>query len=184
MKRIFYLMLFLASSAVSFGQQTQASKANYELAARFSPKKLEKMLFSTAVDPHWMKGGVKFWYAYETTAGKKWYVVDPVKMAKVPMFDNDKLAASITRIVKDPFDGKHLSLDNLKFVKDENWIQFEVKSTQDVEKKDTTKKGPSTKEKKIFHFQYNITLDSLVELKDHKKPTPKPSWANVSPDQQ
>ena len=177
-------MLFLASSAVSFGQQTQASKANYELAARFSPKKLEKMLFSTAVDPHWMKGGVKFWYAYETTAGKKWYVVDPVKMAKVPMFDNDKLAASITRIVKDPFDGKHLSLDNLKFVKDENWIQFEVKSTQDVEKKDTTKKGPSTKEKKIFHFQYNITLDSLVELKDHKKPTPKPSWANVSPDQQ
>jgi hypothetical protein len=52
------------------------------------------MLFSTAVDPHWMKGGVKFWYTYETTAGKKWYVVDPVKMSKVPMFDNDKLAAS------------------------------------------------------------------------------------------
>ncbi len=184
MKRIFFLMLVLASGTISFAQQLPVAKANYELAARFSPKKLEKMLFSTAVDPHWMKGGVKFWYTYETTAGKKWYVVDPVKMSKVPMFDNDKLAASITRIVKDPFDGKHLSIDNLKFVKDENWIQFEVKSTQDVEKKDTTKKGPSTKEKKVFYFQYNITLDSLVELKDHKKPTPKPSWANVSPDQQ
>lgn len=184
MKRIFFLMLVLAGSTITFAQQLPASKANYELAARFSPKKLEKMLFSTAVDPHWMKGGVKFWYTYETTAGKKWYVVDPVKLSKVPMFDNDKLAASITRIVKDPFDGKHLSIDNLKFVKDENWIQFEVKSTQDVEKKDTTKKGPSTKEKKVFHFQYNIMLDSLVELKDHKKPTPKPSWANVSPDQQ
>ena len=177
-------MLVSASCTISFAQQLPVAKANYELAARLSPKKLEKMLFSTAVDPHWMKGGVKFWYSYETTAGKKWYVVDPVKMTKQPMFDNDKLAASITRIVKDPFDGKHLSLDNLKFVKDENWIQFEVKSTQDVEKKDTTKKGPSTKEKKVFHFQYNITLDSLVELKDHKKPTPKPTWANVSPDQQ
>ena len=184
MKRIFFLMLVLACSNISFGQQLPASKANYELAARFSPKKLEKMLFSTAVDPHWIKGGVKFWYIYETTAGKKWYVVDPVKMTKQPMFDNDKLAASITKIVKDPFDGKHLSIDNLKFVKDENWIQFEVKSTQEVEKKDTTKKGPSTKEKKVFYFQYNITVDSLVELKDHKKPTPKPSWANVSPDQQ
>lgn len=184
MKRIFFLMLVLASCTISFAQQLPVAKANYELAARFSPKKLEKMLFSTAVDPHWMKGGVKFWYTYETTSGKKWYVVDPVKMSKVPMFDNDKLAASITRIVKDPFDGKHLSLDNLKFVKDENWIQFEVKSTQEVEKKDTTKKGPSTKEKKVFNFQYNITLDSLVELKNHKKPTPKPSWANVSPDQQ
>ena len=184
MKRIFFLMLVLACSIASFGQQLPASKANYELAARFSPKKLEKMLFSTAVDPRWMKGGVKFWYTYETTAGKKWYVVDPVKMTKQPMFDNDKLAASITRIVKDPFDGKHLSIDNLKFIKDENWIQFEVKSTQDVEKKDTTKKGASTKEKKIFYFQYNLTVDSLVELKDHKRPTPKPSWANVSPDQQ
>jgi len=184
MKRIFYLMLVLACSTASFGQQLPASKANYELAARFSPKKLEKMLFSTAVEPRWMKGGVKFWYTYETTSGKKWYVVDPIKMTKQPMFDNDKLAASITKIVKDPFDGKHLSLDNLKFVKDENWIQFEVKSTQDVEKKDTTKKGPSTKEKKVFYFQYNITVDSLVELKDHKKPTQKPSWANVSPDQQ
>jgi dipeptidyl aminopeptidase/acylaminoacyl peptidase len=184
MKRIFFLMLVATSCTISFAQQLPVAKANYELASRFSPKKLEKMLFSTAVDPHWMKGGVKFWYTYETTAGKKWYVVDPVKMSKVPMFDNDKLAASITRIVKDPFDGKHLSIDNLKFVKDENWIQFEVKSTQDVEKKDTTKKGPATKEKKVFHFQYNITLDSLVELKDHKKPTPKPSWANVSPDQQ
>lgn len=184
MKRIFFLMLVIACSTVSFGQQLPASKANYELAARFSPKKLEKMIFSTAVDPHWMKGGVKFWYSYETTGGKKWYVVDPMKMTKQPMFDNDKLAASITKIVKDPFDGKHLSLDNLKFVKDENWIQFEVKSTQDVEKRDTTKKGLATKEKKVFYFQYNITVDSLVELKDHKKPTPKPSWANVSPDQQ
>ena len=177
-------MLVATSCTISFAQQLPVAKANYELASRFSPKKLEKMLFSTAVDPHWMKGGVKFWYTYETTTGKKWYVVDPVKMSKVPMFDNDKLAASITKIVKDPFDGKHLTIDNLKFVKDENWIQFEVKSTQDVEKKDTTKKGPATKEKKVFHFQYNITLDSLVELKDHKKPTPKPSWANVSPDQQ
>lgn len=183
MKQIFHLIVFLTLSFISSAQQSTVTKANYELAARFSPKKLEKMLFTTAVDPHWMRGGVKFWYTYETTAGKKWYVVDPIKMTKLPMFDNDKLAASITNIVKDPFDGKHLSIDNLKFIKDENWIQFEVKSTQELEKKDTTKKGLSTKEKKVFYFQYNINADSLIELKDHKKPTPKPSWANVSPDQ-
>lgn len=183
MKQIFHLIVLLTLSFISSAQQSTVTKANYELAARFSPKKLEKMLFTTAVDPHWMRGGVKFWYTYETTAGKKWYVVDPIKMTKLPMFDNDKLAASITNIVKDPFDGKHLSIDNLKFIKDENWIQFEVKSTQELEKKDTTKKGLSTKEKKVFYFQYNINADSLIELKDHKKPTPKPSWANVSPDQ-
>jgi dipeptidyl aminopeptidase/acylaminoacyl peptidase len=179
MRKQLFLVL-LALPLLIFGQQ----KANYDLAARFSPKKLDKMIFSLSVDPHWLKQSNKFWYTYETSEGKQWMIVDPVKNEKKSMFDKDQLAASLTRIIKDPFDAQHLPIDSLKFIKDENWIQFEVKSTQDVEKKDTTKKGPSTKEKKVFYFQYNITLDSLVELKDHKKPTPKPSWANVSPDQQ
>ncbi|NBT16544.1 MAG: S9 family peptidase, partial [Chitinophagia bacterium] len=146
MKWLLQFLLVLLSFTVN-AQFTAHQKANYELAARFSPKKLEKMIFSTAVDPHWMKTGNKFWYTYETTSGKKWYVVDPVKLTKTPMFDNDKLAAAITRIVKDPFDGKHMSLDNLKFVKEEQWISFEVKSTAEETKKDTTKKATAAKEK-------------------------------------
>jgi dipeptidyl aminopeptidase/acylaminoacyl peptidase len=173
----------LLSVCLVSAQQNYHQKANYDLASRFSPKRLEKMIFSTSVDPHWTKSGNKFWYMYQTSAGKKWVVVDPVKMTKTPMFDNDKLAANLTRIVKDPFDGKHLSIENLKFVRDDNWIRFEVKSSLEVEKKDTTKKGNAAKEKKVFYFEYNISADSLVELKDHKKPVAKPSWANVSPDQ-
>ena len=181
MKWLLQFLLVLISFSVN-AQFTAHQKANYELAARFSPKKLEKMIFSTAVDPHWMKTGNKFWYTYETPSGKKWYIVDPVKLTKTPMFDNDKLAAAITRIVKDPFDGKHMSLDNLKFVKEEQWISFEVKSTAEETKKDTTKKATPTKEKKTFYFEYNIASDSLVELTDFKKPKAKPSWANQSPD--
>ena len=183
MKRLVLLVAMLLSICLVSAQQTYHQKANYDLASRFSPKKLEKMIFSTAVDPHWTKSGNKFWYMYETTAGKKWVVVDPVKMTKTAMFDNDKLAANLTRIVKDPFDGKHLSIENLKFVRDDNWIRFEVKSSLEVEKKDSTKKANAAKEKKVFYFEYHISADSLVELKDHKKPVAKPSWANVSPDQ-
>ena len=183
MKRIVFVLATLMSVCLVSAQQTYHQKANYDLASRFSPKKLEKMIFSTSIDPHWTKSGNKFWYMYETTAGKKWVVVDPVKMIKTPMFDNDKLAANLTRIVKDPFDGKHLSIENLKFVRDDNWIRFEVKSSLEVEKKDSTKKGNAAKEKRVFYFEYHISADSLVELKDHKKPVAKPSWANVSPDQ-
>src|ERR1700722_7053186 len=92
-------------------QQTLAIKANYQLAARFSSKKLEKMIFSITVDPHWLKKSDRFWYVYETTEGKKWDIVDPVKAERQIMFDNDKMAAAISRIVKDPFDAKHLGLD-------------------------------------------------------------------------
>jgi dipeptidyl aminopeptidase/acylaminoacyl peptidase len=72
----------------------------------------------------------------------------------------------------------------MRFVKDENWIQFEVKSTQEIEKKDTTvKKGtPPVKERKIFYFEYNLITGELIELTDFKKPKRKPNWAAISPD--
>jgi len=172
----------ISSSAIA--QQTPVTKANYALAARFSPKKVDKLIFSTSVDPHFLKKSERFWYMYETTEGKKWYIVDPVKAEKKVLFDNADLAAKITRVVKDPFDAQHLSIDSMRFIRDENWIQFEVKSTQEVEKKDTAaKKGtPAVKEKKVFYFEYNLQTTELVELPELKKPKRKPSWANVSPD--
>jgi hypothetical protein len=128
-------------------QPVPATRANYALAAKFSPKKLEKILFSTAVDPHWLKNTNRFWYMYETTAGKKWYIVDPVKGSKTPMFENDKLAAQLTRIIKDPFDAQHMGIENLKFLREDDIISFEVKSSEEIEKKDTTRKGAApTKE--------------------------------------
>lgn len=185
MKKIFFCIALFISVVGLMAQTTPHTKANYDLAARFSPKKLEKMLFSTTLDPHWMKSGNRFWYSYETPAGKKWIIVDPVRMTSRPMFDNHRLAAALTRIIKDPIDGQHLELNNLKFIKEESMISFDVKSSIEVEKKDSTKKNaPATKEKKIFYFEYNIDTDSLVELKDHKKPLAKPAWANISPDQQ
>jgi dipeptidyl aminopeptidase/acylaminoacyl peptidase len=184
MRIIQSILILLCIATASVGQNTPITKANYQLAARFSPKKLEKLIFSTSVDPHWLKKTDRFWYMYETTEGKKWYIVDPVKAEKKLLFDNADLAAKITLIVKDPFDAQHLGLDSMRFIKDENWIQFEVKSTQEIEKKDSTaKKGtPPVKEKKIFYFEYNLTTGELTELNDFKKPKRKPGWASISPD--
>ena len=125
MRKQLFLVL-LALPLLIFGQQ----KANYDLAARFSPKKLDKMIFSLSVDPHWLKLSNKFWYTYETSEGKQWVIVDPVKNEKKAIFDKDQIAAALTRIIKDPFDAQHLPIDSLKFIKDENWIQFEVKSSK------------------------------------------------------
>lgn len=193
MSRILFACFLLAAVHV-YAQPIPVTQANYQAAARFSPKKLEKMIFSTQVDAHWLKRTDRFWYMYETTEGKKWYIVDPAKGEKRQLFDNDKLAAAISRIVKDPFDAKHLGLDSMKFIRDENWIRFEVKSTQDVEKKDTAaghasrnkdkdnKDSKEKPEKKIFYFEYNLVDGTLNELKDYKKPKHKPNWASISPD--
>jgi len=167
-------------------------KANYTLAARFSPKKLEKMIFSLAVDPHWLKQSNKFWYTYETSEGKQWNIVDPIKNEKKSMFNRDKLAAELTRIIKDPFDGQHLPVDSIKFIKDENWIRFEVKSSIEINKDEEVKKNKEEdikkdtkpeKVKKIFYFEYNLLTEQLNELVGFKKPKRKPNWANISPDE-
>src|ERR1700754_521067 len=188
------------ASAQTPDTPTPIATANYQAAARFSPKKLEKMIFSTQVDPHWLKKSSRFWYLYETTEGKNWYIVDPVKGEKKTLFDRDKLAAQISQIIKDPFEAKHLGLDSLRFIKDENWIQFEVKSSLDADKKDSATTGntdstntggrggrrggaaTAAKEKKVFYFEYNLIPGELNELVGYRKPKHKPTWANISPD--
>ena len=173
------LLVLLALPLLIFGQQ----KANYDLAARFSPKKLDKMIFSLSVDPHWLKQSNKFWYTYETSEGKQWMIVDPVKNEKKSMFDKDQLAAALTRIIKDPFDAQHLPIDSLKFIKDENWIQFEVKSSLEIDKPGAKKDAKAEKIKKVFYFEYNLNTAQLNELVGFTKPKRKPSWANMAPDQ-
>ena len=186
--RKFLQTLLLLIPFIAMSQQ----KANYTLAARFSPKKLDKMIFSLAVDPHWLKQSNKFWYTFETSEGKQWTIVDPVKNEKKAMFNRDKLAAELTSIIKDPFDGQHLPVDSIKFIKDENWIQFEVKSSIDINKDEEVKKskeGEVKKEtkpekiKKVFYFEYNLVTEQLNELVGFKKPKRKPNWANISPDE-
>ncbi len=191
MRNFLLLLMLLAFTVTLPAQQSPAIKANYQLAARFSPKKQDKLLFSTIVDAHWLKKGNRFWYSYETTEGKKWYIVDPVKAEKRLMFDNAKLAAELTRIIKDASDAQHLLIDSIRFVKDERSIQFEFKSTEEVEKKDSTvkkdstaKKGAPVKERKTYYFEYNLDTGVLTELTDYKKPKRKPLWASIAPDSQ
>ena len=176
--------MLLAFSSVA---QQPSFKGNYELAARFSPDKLKKMIFSTSVDPHWMKKSDRFWYEYETTQGKRWLLVDPVRRTKSPLFDADKLAAELTKAVKDPFDGQHLKLDNMKLLGDENTLQFTVKSTAEVLKKDwaelkaKNKNAKDSLEKKVHTFQFNLISQQLKEIETVKEPA-RLAWANIAPD--
>ncbi len=186
--RNFFLFHLLAIAMFSATAQVNP-RPNYRLAARFSQKKQDKMLFSTTVDPHWLKKSNRFWYMYENPSGKKWFIVDPVKSEKKYLFDNTRLAASLTAIIKDASDAEHLNIDSIRFVKDEHSIQFEFKSTLDEIKKDTAAKKITDKKalppgKKIFYFEYQLETGVLTELTDFKKPKRKPTWASISPDSQ
>ncbi len=195
-KYIFLLLLLIfVFTGFSLSQNTPVTKANYKLAARFSPEKIKKMVFSTSVDPHWLKLSDRFWYLYETPEGKTFYIVDPVRKRKSPIFDNAKMAAMLTKIIKDPYDAQHIPIKKIKFVKGETAIRFEVESSQEEkaeekkkeekkEKKKEKEKKKKEEKKKIYYFEYDLKTGKLTHLKDYEKPPKRPKWASIAPDSQ
>lgn len=187
------LASWLLMAGTVAAQNVPITQANYHLPSQFSPNKLRTMVFSTSVDAHWLKSGDRFWYEYETSQGKTYYIVDATKKSKRVLFDNVKMAAEISKLTGDPFDAQHLPIKNIKFLDGENTIRFEVKSTlvdedkKDDEEGDMTEKGKKGKkngkpDKKTWFFEYNMATGKVVKLDDYKKPKERPEWANISPD--
>jgi dipeptidyl-peptidase 4 len=101
-------------------------KPNYDLAFRWTSAKVADYVFSTSVQPHWLEFSDRFWYVYETPAGRKWWMVDPVKKTKTPLWDNARLAAQLTRILRTPYDSQHLPINQIKFFDEDRKIRFSV----------------------------------------------------------
>lgn len=172
------LTLLAVSGMAQSRQERMVRTPNYELAERFSAKRIGQMVFSTSVRPVWFRNGDKFLYAWKTSDGTQYYIADPKAGKTEPVFDMDKLAMQITEIMRDPFDAKHLPISNISIDPENDGIlKFDIKSTK--EKTDTT--GKSTGEKLTYHFRYEIAGKKLTYDTADKKEK-YPDWANVSPD--
>ena len=172
------LTLLAVSGMAQSRQERMVRTPNYELAERFSAKRIGQMVFSTSVRPVWFRNGDKFLYAWKTSDGTQYYIADPKAGKTEPVFDMDKLAMQITEIMRDPFDAKHLPISNISIDPENDGIlKFDIKSTK--EKTDTTRKA--TGEKLTYHFRYEIAGKKLTYDTADKKEK-YPDWANVSPD--
>lgn len=171
----------LASSGIHSQQMQSDWLAGYTQAQRFTKEKLNTMLFSITVDPHWFQKGNCFWYSYKTSNGNCWYVVDPAAKTKRPLFDMDAIAAQITEIVKDPFMAQHLPIQKLEAQEDGRTFTFQITSSQDA-KKDTTDKKENKNKKEVFYFSYDYPTRKLTWMEEKKKDTEYPNWATFSPD--
>ncbi len=172
------LTLLAVSGMAQSRQERMVRTPNYELAERFSAKRIGQMVFSTSVRPVWFRNGDKFLYAWKTSDGTQYYIADPKAGKTEPVFDMDKLAMQITEIMRDPFDAKHLPISNISIDPENDGIlKFDIKSTK--EKTDTT--GKTTGEKLTYHFRYEIAGKKLTYDTADKKEK-YPDWANVSPD--
>ncbi|MBR4212470.1 MAG: DPP IV N-terminal domain-containing protein [Bacteroidales bacterium] len=177
---------------------TALAQPNYELADQYSAKKVQAMVHSLKVEPHWFSTSYKFWYKWETSQGVQYYVVDAARGTRTPVFDMEKLAMQLSEIVKDPFDAQHIPFQKFR-LKDDAKFTFEIKSSLKVEKKDKKKKEEAVKEgeekkeekkpaekpkkeNKIFRFEYDIASNTLKDVTEEEEVKEYPRWASISPD--
>ena len=192
------------------GSSLPLTKPNYELAEKWTSAKVGKLVFDSAVTPHWLEHNDRFWYAFETASGRHFYVVDPRAKSRKPLFDNAKMAAQLTKIALFPYDAQHLPIRTVKFVNKDSAIQFQIdypgdatvrdgdklktvseidKAIQDQgkgqEKKDTQTPTAKVSDRanKTLHFVYDLVKEELSLDAAYKPPTKKAKWANISPDE-
>jgi dipeptidyl aminopeptidase/acylaminoacyl peptidase len=203
----FFVLLSLSLTLVADDAvESKHARANYELASRWTSSKTSKIIFDLAVTPHWLESGDRFWYTFETSQGRHFVLVDPVKKSKTPVFDPAKMAVLLTTTIGLPYDSQHLPMRTIKFVKGDIAIQFDVAvpitAVIPGEKKpaaeaveSATNGGPDDPQQrrrtagpagapsrttKTLTFEYDLAGGKLTLLPE--KPPAKPRWASVSPD--
>jgi dipeptidyl aminopeptidase/acylaminoacyl peptidase len=153
-------ILFLFATILCSGRCVDAQTANFQQAKEFTTKKMQKLVGSTSVRPHWIKHTNRFWYQYKTPEGKNWYFVDADKRSQHKIFKPKKMTSRLTEIFHKPFDYKDLKLKDFKYNGKKDVFTFHVDS---------------------INFNFDMKDNELIK-KDSVKKKPSDRWKTYSPD--
>ena len=169
----------VASVGVVNATEPEAVKPNYELAERFSPKKVRRAVPQTIVRPNWFKESNKFWYVWQSVDAINYYIVDPASGKQTELWSMAELAEKLTLATNYPFDAQHTPIENIE-LKDDKYVLFDVAPAKVmVENNDYAPKNEEG-EPLVFHFKWDIAKRELTEIEERESRIPQ--WANVSPD--
>ncbi|MFO7616175.1 MAG: DPP IV N-terminal domain-containing protein [Bacteroidales bacterium] len=156
-KTSLFLMILGFSALVAFGQ-----KADFRAAEKFSGENLGKMVGSTSVRPNYLKDSEQFWYSYKTGDGERYWLVDPGKKTREPLFDNYHLVSEVNQQIHKILNPLEPGIRKLEFKKDNKSFTFEVDS---------------------FKFEYTLKTHEIKVVDTIKKEKPKDDrWMNYNKD--
>lgn len=119
--------------AAASGQGVSANdrpQANWELSNKFTTQALQRVIYSTTLQPRWIGKTDSMWYNWRNRQGASFYLVYPPTKTKRPLFDHVKLAASLAMAHQKPYEPNALPFSTLNFTKDHKAIRFTVDSTR------------------------------------------------------
>jgi len=122
--------LLAASAPAAFAQANpppaRVTRANWELANKFSTEALRRVTYTANVQPHFIGKTDSLWYNWKDRNGSTFFLIFPPTKTKKPLFDHTKLAAALATAHKKPYDPNNLPFTTLIFTKDHKKFRFNV----------------------------------------------------------
>jgi dipeptidyl aminopeptidase/acylaminoacyl peptidase len=124
MKKILIGSLILVSGFQVSAQRTDSlSTKDYEYATGFLGFSTEGLLLRGSVRPNWLDGD-RFWYRVNTEKGIEFVMVDPQKKARTAAFNQEELAASLSKAAGLSYDAYKLPFQSFSLSPDGKSISF------------------------------------------------------------
>jgi dipeptidyl aminopeptidase/acylaminoacyl peptidase len=108
-------------------QQPRAlTAADYARAERFMAYNTAPLVSGGAARPTWLAGD-RFWYRNQVARGFEFVLVDPARRTREPAFDQEKIAAALSRAADTSYDAFHLPFTQFEYAAGGKSITFSVR---------------------------------------------------------
>ncbi len=112
------------------GSASDRPQANWELSNKFGTQALQRVTYSSTLQPRWIGKTDSMWYNWRNREGATFYLVYPPTKVKRPLFDHVKLAGALATAHQKPYEPNALPFTTLNFTRDHKAIRFTVDSTR------------------------------------------------------
>lgn len=130
MNKLLLTLPFLAVAVAANAQQSpQFTAKDYEHAESFLNYNTAPFIDHDGVRAEWLPGD-KFWYRTLTPKGSEFILVDAVKGTRSAAFNQQKLAASLSKATGKQYDGESLPFTSVGFSADGKSVIFEADEKQ------------------------------------------------------
>ncbi|MEO8358382.1 MAG: DPP IV N-terminal domain-containing protein, partial [Vicinamibacteria bacterium] len=116
---------FAQPAASSTSQPAALTAADYARAEKMLAGGVNSLVVGGSVNATWLPDD-RFTYKSTTAAGSEFFLVNPLKKTRVPAFDHEKLAATLSKAASGTFDAKKLPFQTIELSADGKSVSFDV----------------------------------------------------------
>jgi hypothetical protein len=127
--RISRVAFLLLAAPIAAQQPRQITAADYARAERLLSPNASPLVSGAAGRPTWLGDG-RFWYRATTANGSAFYLVNPVRRTRQPVFDHARLAAALAAATSGTVDADRLPFQTFDLAEDGRTLSVTIRDNK------------------------------------------------------